>query len=454
MEKSEKKSIAIQTHMYDSVTHGFDRVSDYHDNGWTPLQGQKDEQPEAVNGAENAIEHDAIDILTEYPPWSTETYDICDADEAIYDRNRKEIQGELFKDTQIKTEDNKPYIDNIDAYNRDRALITQSLSDRLGLGQNSLLGVQQVRVATKHTDQMTDIPDHLRQIGIGEETESISYEERYGNRHTIPQVDGTMDSRDSLNQTLDSVDLTVSPVKYRNEQRDTEKIYEDTNDSDTDEIVKFNKDNARKVYGKDRNEQRDIEKNDEDINDDTYKTVKFNKGRATKVYEINIEKKKVLKERREKAMQNAKDRNAEKVNAQAALQAHTRARKASKDNQDIKMIDDAATGEDSTVDVHLPPHPHGKAQYPSQIKISSKYKTAHTEPLLGDPLPGSQATTKVNGHKPDSGDIGIYEFLVEGAPNPPDLEGIEEDQLLQIQQNIQDKLKQTDEEREKNLLKG
>ena len=76
MEKLEKKSIAIQTHMYDSVAHDFDRGLDYHDIGLTPLQGQHDEQPEAVNGAENAIEHDAIDILTEYPPWSTETYDM------------------------------------------------------------------------------------------------------------------------------------------------------------------------------------------------------------------------------------------------------------------------------------------------------------------------------------------------------------------------------------------
>ena len=69
-EKLEKKSIAIQTRMYDSVAHDFDRVSDYHDNGLAPLQGQQDEQPEAVNGAENVIEYDAIDILTEYPPWS------------------------------------------------------------------------------------------------------------------------------------------------------------------------------------------------------------------------------------------------------------------------------------------------------------------------------------------------------------------------------------------------
>ena len=43
--------------------------------------------------------------------------------------------------------------------------------------------------------------------------------------------------------------------------------------------------------------------------------------------------------------------------------------------------------------------------------------------------------------------------MIEGAPNPPDLEGIEEDQLLQIQQNIQDKFKQRDEEREKNITK-
>ena len=116
---------------------------------------------------------------------------------------------------------------------------------------------------------MTDIPDHLRQISLSEEMESISHKGRDRNRHIIPQVDGTVDSRDSLNWTLDSVDLIISPVKYRNEQRDTENINEDTNDNDTDEIVKLNKDNARKVYRKDRNEQRNTEKTDEDTNNDT-----------------------------------------------------------------------------------------------------------------------------------------------------------------------------------------
>ena len=102
----------------------------------------------------------------------------------------------------------------------------------------------------------------------------------------------------------------------RKEQRDIEKINEDTNDNDTDKIVKFNKDKATTVYRKNRNEQRDTKKTDEDINDDTSETVIFNKGRATKVCEMEVYgEKENIEERREKVLQNAKDRNAEKVNA-------------------------------------------------------------------------------------------------------------------------------------------
>ena len=135
------------------------------------------------------------------------------------------------------------------------------------------------------------------------------------------------------------------------------------------------------------------------------------------------------------------------------MQTSTRATKALKDTQDIEMTNNATTSEDSTVDVHLPPHSSGKVKYPSQIKTSSKHTTVITEPSIGNPIPGGQAIVKINGHMPDPGDIGIYEFLIEGAPNPPDLEGIEEEQLLQIQQNIQDKLKQRDEERERKITK-
>ena len=127
--------------------------------------------------------------------------------------NYKSIRDEICKDTPQKTDINKPYIDNITAYNRDRQLITASLSDRLELGQNSLLGAQQVRVAVKHTDRITEFPEHLSRICLGEEIENISQTIADGNVSLIPQVDGIVDSRNSLDRTSDSIDLTESPEK-------------------------------------------------------------------------------------------------------------------------------------------------------------------------------------------------------------------------------------------------
>ena len=75
------------------------------------------------------------------------------------------------------------------------------------------------------------------------------------------------------------------------------------------------------------------------------------------------------------------------------------------------------------------------------------------EPSIGDPLPNEITTVKASGHTFDPAEVRMYEFLIQGAPNPLDLEGIEENQLLEIQQNTRDKLKQRDEERERNITK-
>ena len=131
----------------------------------------------------------------------------------------KDIRDEICKDTPLKTDINKPYIDTIDAYNRDRHLINTSLSDRLDLGQNSLPRAQQVRVAVKHTNQIPEFPEHLRRIRLGEEIENISYAKAYRNVSFIPQVDGFVDSRDSLDRTPISVDLTESPVRHTKIQK-------------------------------------------------------------------------------------------------------------------------------------------------------------------------------------------------------------------------------------------
>ena len=214
MLKLERKLVEIQNCKYDSVTQNFDRVSGLHGNGSSPLQGQEDDQPVEVTIPENAIDDDDRDMRTIYPLSSLATYDMYDNIQIANDKNMKDIRDEICKDMPLKADINKPYIDNIDAHNRDRHLINTSLSDRLDLCQNSLLGAQQVRVAVKHTDQIPEFPEHLRQIRLGEEIENISCATADRNVSFIPQVDGIVDSRNSLDRTPVSIDLTESPVRH------------------------------------------------------------------------------------------------------------------------------------------------------------------------------------------------------------------------------------------------
>ena len=75
------------------------------------------------------------------------------------------------------------------------------------------------------------------------------------------------------------------------------------------------------------------------------------------------------------------------------------------------------------------------------------------ESSMDDPPADKNATGKAKGHAFDPTDVRVYEFFIQGAPNPKDLEGVEEDQLLDIQRTIQEKLKERDTERERNITK-
>ena len=86
-----------------------------------------------------------------------------------------------------------------------------------------------------------------------------------------------MDSRDSLDQTLDSIDLTEYPVKHIGTQRPIEKI---NGNNDTDETITFDVEKVKKTYRKDINALRK-----------RAKTAKTKKSRTTKKYPINIERK-------------------------------------------------------------------------------------------------------------------------------------------------------------------
>ena len=199
--------------MYDSVTHNFDRVSGLHDNGLTPSLRQEGDQSTEATIPENAIDDNAIDIRKMYHPWSSDTNDMNDIDQMTHYQSMQDIRHKICKDTPLKTDINKPYMDNIEAYDRDRHLLVVSLSDRLDLG------AQQVSTAIKHTDQISEFPEHLNRVRLGEEMGNISQSIADSNISLIPQVDGIVDSRGSPDKTPVSLDLMESPVRYTNTQK-------------------------------------------------------------------------------------------------------------------------------------------------------------------------------------------------------------------------------------------
>ena len=103
-----------------------------------------------------------------------------------------------------------------------------------------------------------------------------------------------------------------------------------------------------------------------------------------------------------------------------------------------------------------------KATKASQIKTSQnkgeKANKGKLDTLSGDPKGNTKVYThkeKEKGQEDKVGidDIEIFEFIFHGLPNPPDLKGVDEDRLRELQNAVQEQLHQRDEERERNIIK-
>ena len=98
----------------------------------------------------------------------------------------------------------------------------------------------------------------------------------------------------------------------------------------------------------------------------------------------------------------------------------------------------------------------------SQIKTSQnkgdKANKGKPDTLLGDPMVNTKVYTykaKEKGQKDKVGidEIGIFEFIFHGLPNPPELEGADEDRLRELQNAVQEQLHRRDKQRERNITK-
>ena len=102
--------------------------------------------------------------------------------------------------------------------------------------------------------------------------------------------------------------------------------------------------------------------------------------------------------------------------------------------------DDTALGNDnaenvtkvetSTHDVPSPLLYGRKTTDQSKVKTSKKHRPIWVKPLESsiDNPPADEITTETGkGHAFDPTDVRVYEFFIQGAPNPNNLEGVEED---------------------------
>ena len=109
--------------------------------------------------------------------------------------------------------------------------------------------------------------------------------------------------------------------------------------------------------------------------------------------------------------------------------------------------------------------PYKKATKDIQIKRSHKKgieaknaEKGNPDTLLGDTVANTAtgiAKANEKGQKDKIGidDIGVFEFIFQSLPEPPELEGVDEDRLRELQNAVQEQLHQRDEERERNITK-
>ena len=179
-----------------------------------------------------------------------------------------------------------------------------------------------------------------------------------------------------------------------------------------------------------------------------------------KVKRLALEKAKRIQMQKDTKDNEAKRFAIEKAQIEALIEKHRPHTSKTPDE-----VSRSGTGKNAKVDgqegTKKEKPPYKKATKDIQIKKSRKKgeeaenaKRGNPDTLLGDQVANTATGTekaREKGQKDQIGidDIGIFEFICYGLPELPELEGIDEDRLRELQNAIQEQLHQRDEERER-----
>ena len=394
----------------------------------------------------------------------------------IYDyyEARRHIQSAMECDTPIKTSYNRQCIDNARDYDREHDRILHSVCHRLDLGPNMLPGAQQY--TTVESAAALSIQEKFK----GKYDDNICNENsQYRNElykraeNIVPQLDGTYnvsdDSDTDLHSYLDLASSNIIAHRMRGQkQRHEIDIRAHTNrHSALNEGMKLNakiKMQRQKVLD---DEDIDINKivqgnrPKEDRNEACITAKQYNKKEAKRLV---LEKVKRIQGQNDSKNIEAKRHMIEKAKREALIEKHRLRTPKTPDE-----VNKSGTGknaiEKGQEGTSKGKPPYKKATKDIQIKKSCIKETEATnaekgkaDTLLGDPVANTITgieKAKEKGQKDKIGidDIGIFEFIFKGLPEPPELEGVDEDRLRELQNAVQEQLRKRDEERERNITK-
>ena len=377
-------------------------------------------------------------------------------------------------DTPVKTGQNRQCIDDISDYDREHDRILNSVHHRLDLGPNMLPGAQQ------HTTVESAAALRIQDKIEGKYDENIrNINGQYRNElykraeNMVPQLDGTYNVSDDSNIDSHSyLDLASSNIiAYR--MRGQKQRYEINERANTNRRLALKEDRKPNTNAK---TQRQKVPDDEDI--DINKIVQGDRPKddinsatiTAKQYKEKEAKRLVLeKAKRIQGQNDMKDKEAkrftlEKAKIEALIEKHRP--RTPKTPDEVSAL---GTGKNAKVDgqegTEKGKPPYKKATKDIQIKKSCKKgieaenaKKGNPDTVLGDLVAHTTtgiAKAKEKGQKDKIGidDIGVFEFIFRGLPEPPELEGVDEDRLRELQNAVQEQLCQRDEERERNITK-